>query len=784
MNIKKILIDENPFPYEEDCHYEQKSLLPCNWISVPGITRQAPIVMEFQLNLKIACDDTLRIHVSADQQYQLFIDDVLAGRGCEQKSPENWYFETYDITLKKGEHTLSVIVWNYRELSPMNRMSFSPGFILIPDGPYTDLLGTGIAPWLVRQIMPYNFSAIKIVLGAWMSVAPHEIFNFNEKSSEDWHKPLVMEQGINGLMSKNYDQRCLVPFPLKEFCSNEITPCKIFVFDSYENGRIPEKLKNSNIENFFLPNSEKRIIFDLENYYCAFSKLKIKGGKDAKIRITWAEAAFTDSEKPVKGNRDTLEGKYLRGVWDEVLLDGEAREWSPLSWRCGRFIELHIVTSDEALELEKFKLQETRYPLEMDGGFDCDKEKINDIVPFCFRTLQMSAHDNFVDCPFYEQLLYAGDGRLECQVNLIACKDDTLVRKAITTLASSRDINGFTMPRWPSRYKQYIPSFSLWWIGMLYDYALWRDDKTFIQSNMPTMRNLLENFIMRQDKEGFLKGVSWEWNFIDWVDDWYNEHNEGMPPGIENSVNATYNWLFVYILDLAEKLENYAGDEYLGKRWKITADKLSKNLEERFWLSEKGLFKEDDSGKHFSKHAQILAILSGKLEAEYIERLKISLLNEKLPECSIFYRHYLFEVFVALQLPEKILSELDLWNDFINNGFKTSPETPVNRTFNQRSDCHGWGAHPIYHLIANIAGIKPAGMGFNNVLIEPRMGNIRKLQAQCVHPKGIISLIVKKKTNHLSVRVILPSGVTGNFIYGKYIIALEKTENNFYIEGK
>jgi len=317
---------------------------------------------------------------------------------------------------------------------------------------------------------------------------------------------------------------------------------------------------------------------------------------------------------------------------------------------------------------------------------------------------------------------------------------------------------------------------------MLYDYALWRDDKDFIQSNMSTVRNLLDNFIARQDEKGFLRGVSWEWNFIDWVDEWHDGHNAGMPPGIENAVNATYNWLFVYMLNLAEKMEHYTGDEYMAKRWKKTADELSEKLKERFWLPEKELFKEDDSGNHFSKHAQILAILSEKLEAEYSEKIKTSLLNEKLPECSIFYRYYLFEVLAGLKLPEEIFSGLNLWNKFIGNGFKTAPETPENKKFNQRSDCHGWGAHPIYHLIANIAGIKPDGMGFKNVLIEPQMGNLKKLQAQCIHPKGMISLELEKKNKSVSAKVIFPQGITGKFIYGENIISLDKTENNFDIK--
>ena len=47
-------------------------------------------------------------------------------------------------------------------------------------------------------------------------------------------------------------------------------------------------------------------------------------------------------------------------------------------------------------------------------------------------------------------------------------------RKAIEMFDQSRMANGLTQSRYPSRVRQIIPPFSLWWVGMVYDYALWR----------------------------------------------------------------------------------------------------------------------------------------------------------------------------------------------------------------------------------------------------------------------------------------------------------------------
>ena len=799
MESRQLFSDRAPFPLGSECRYDAKPLLPCSWIAAPRSSGNEPEVTLFQLDVMMECDDTFTIHVSADQQYMLYIDGQYVGRGCEMKSPQDWFFESYEVSLERGAHRVSALVWHYGDLSPMNRMTVSPGLFLMPDEERVPLLGTGVAPWKVCTRPGVAFTRLVIVPYGWMSVPPHQTVDciafFRERHENDWHAPQVVEQGRNGQISVENGVHLLKPGMTELMLAAPSLPGKaVFISDvKDDNGYVPEVCDDDALAHFnsmrnsasmrVPKNTAKRVILDLEDYFCAYTSIGVKGGRNGSVRITWAEAAFTDPEKPVKGRRDTVAGTYFRGLWDEFILDGEARELSPLSWRCGRFIELYIVAAEDAVELESFTLRETRYPLDMDGGFSCDAETVNMIVPFCFRTLQMSAHDNFMDCPFYEQLLYAGDGRIESLVALATCHDDTLARKAITTLASSRDMTGCTMARWPSTFQQYIPSFSLWWIGMIHDYALWRNDQAFIASLMPGVRFLLDHFLGRLDGDGFLRGVEWEWNFIDWVDEWNQGDEAGIPPGMNEGVSASYNWLLVYALTMVCRLEKYAGDRFLAERWGRQANELSRALTCRFWDPARGLCREDDSGKYFSEHAQSLSILSGCLEAEQLEKLKVSLPStDGLARGSIFYKHYLFESFGALGLPDKILSELNLWNDFLDKGFKTVPETPENRTFNQRSDCHGWGAHPIYHLIATIAGIKPAEMGFRSVHINPQLGSLRKVNAVCACPGGTVSAGFIGETSTIHAEVCLPEGMSGTWRIANAAGTLRPGEQRFSVE--
>jgi len=787
------------FPVNWESFYTEIPLLPCNWISYPNCNHKEPLVTQYRLDFKTRNKDKFILNISADQNYMLWIDGEFVGRGSEMKTPENWYFESYEISVDKGKHTMEVTVWNYGDLSPDNRMSVFPGFIVIPDPGHMDLLGTGIAKWKVRKFHGITFNALPKNLGVYISVPPVEIRDFRKFSRDDksgWLEPQIPDKGINGTLKKEPTVHSLVPSLIEKLYCSEVKPGKaVFVSNAEDkSGYINTDVNNIDELNrinsglnkktlLFKPNTITRVILSLDNYYCGYTKLKVRNGSGAKIKVTWAEAAFTDPVKASKSRRDEIAGKYFRGVWDEFVLDGAKRELLPLAWRSGRYIELYIKTSSHPLELDEIKIIETRYNLKPAGKFQCDQKALNEIVPLCIRTLQLSSHDNFVDCPYYEQLPYTGDGRLEALANLAFFKDDTLVRKMLVIFSESRDLKGFTMASWPRRVWNVIPSFSLSWIGMVYDYALWRNDKNLVVSLIPAMRFLLDSFLTRIDPSGFLRGVDIAWNFIDWVDEWRKGKCSHDAPSIQNGVNATYNWLFVYMLGLAREIEEYAGDPLMASRWENISAELAKKLQTRFWVAEKGLFKDDDSGKYFSEHTQILAILSGRLPQKSLSKLRTSLfMTEGLAKCSIYYKHYFLEACRKLNLPEKIIEGLQLWHGFIDNGFMTVPETFENKSFNQRSDCHGWGSHPLYHLIANICGIRPSGMGFQKVTISPMLGSLSQIEAKCVHSLGFIDFKYSKANGKSHFEITLPRKLTGEFIYKKLTQRLKPGRQSIVIK--
>src|SRR6201995_5293651 len=60
----------------------------------------------------------------------------------------------------------------------------------------------------------------------------------------------------------------------------------------------------------------------------------------------------------------------------------------------------------------------------------------------------MCSHETYMDCPYYEQLMYVGDTRLQVLTTFATSRDDRLPRKALEVFDFSRAAgpNGPTFP--------------------------------------------------------------------------------------------------------------------------------------------------------------------------------------------------------------------------------------------------------------------------------------------------------------------------------------------------
>ena len=131
-----------------------------------------------------------------------------------------------------------------------------------------------------------------------------------------------------------------------------------------------------------------------------------------------------------------------------------------------------------------------------------------------------------------------------------------------------------------------------------------------------------------------------------------------------------------------------------------------------------------------------------------------------IARATVYFSHYLFEAYFRHGRGDLFLKKLDLWREYVKLGLKAPLESPGAKA---RSDCHAWGAHPIYHVLSGLAGIRPAALGYSKVVVAPCPGGLSFVRAQAPHPQGEIAVDLRFDGTGVAGTVTLPHGVDGTF---------------------
>jgi hypothetical protein len=387
------------------------------------------------------------------------------------------------------------------------------------------------------------------------------------------------------------------------------------------------------------------------------------------------------------------------------------------------------------------------------ASFDSANPLHQRILDTGWRTARLCAHETYMDCPYWEQLQYAGDTRIQALVSLYMTGDARLMRNAIELLDSSRTAEGITFSRAPSTLPQYIPPFSLWWIGMLHDYSRYADDPAFVREMLPGARAVLDFFGQYQGRDALLHGLPW-WNFVDWVEAWPG----GVPPVQGDLMPATIQVQLVLALQQTAELEQHLGDAARAPLWRQRADDLWTAIQHTFWHPTGRVFFEDAAHKLGSQHVNALAVLTGRLPAQAARDLMDRVSNDpRLARCTVYFRFYLDRAMTEAGLGDRYLERLTPWKWMLDEGLTTWAETDSPAA---RSDCHAWGASPNIEFFRTVLGVDSAGPGFSQVRIRPHLGPLLAARGVVPHPKGLIRIEVTREDGVLKHKVTLPPGLT------------------------
>ncbi|WP_238803748.1 alpha-L-rhamnosidase-related protein [Emticicia aquatica] len=753
------------------------------WITVPSATNDGYGVYLFRKSINLATKpNKFVIHVSADNRYKLFVNEKFVSLGPARGDLTHWNYETVDIApyLKAGKNIVAAQVWNEGEFRPEAQITYRTGLILQGATSAESTINTNNS-WLCEK--DNSFAPIQFNVRAYYVAGAGEIRNFNNQiknwqseifEDSGWQKAKQIDLGVPKNILGAFGTMSgwmLVPSVIPQMEMKDERLNKVVFFD----GRItiPTGFPSEKKEISIPANTSTKIILDQSYLTNAYPNAIFSGGKNASISIKYAESMYT--KFPAKGNRNETQSKDFLGRTDSLISDGSnLQKFTTLTYRTYRYVQLKITTKDEPLVLNDFYGTFTGYPFQLKANITSKDQEISNILTIGWRTARLCATETYMDCPYYEQLQYIGDGRIQALVSLYNSGDDRLVKNALNLMDFSRQPEGVTLSRHPSYTPQFIPTFSLWYIGMLHDYSRYGSDIDFVKLKVGGTRQILDYFKTYQQADGSLKNVP-QWMFTDWVDN-TKEWRAGIGPMSANGTSALLDFQLLWAYQVAADLELKLGNTAFATQYQKAIVQLKKTIRVKYYDPTKKLFADREEKDTFSQHTNSLAILTGitsPIESKEIAQQLIN--NKNLAPASIYFKYYLHQALIKAGLGNDYLKWLDKWRENINLGLTTWAEiSDVDKT---RSDCHAWGSSPNIEFYRTILGIDSDGLGFSKVKITPYLGQLTDIGGNIPHPKGNISANYKLENGKWKIQIELPKTITGSLIWNGKTIALKEGVN-------
>ena len=744
---------------------------PAKWISVPETGALDYGVYYFRKDVNLpAVPARYLVHVTGDNRYKLYVNEQLVSMGPAKGDNLHWNYETVDLApyLNGGRNVIAALVYNEGPSHPDSQISAATGFLLQGEaesaGLFTD------KGWKCVQDPAY--SPVTPIVKGYYVAGPGEQVDMNCTLS-DWNKDdadlsawMDAREGPAGkpvdvLDLQDFDYHLLRPSTLPQM---ERTP-----FALGQSFKVPA-------------HSQKEVLLDNKELTNAYFHLRMSGGKNARVSIGYAEALYIPdgSGKPFevegKGNRNETEGKVFIGREDKLISSGlKNQEFTTLSWRTFRYVRLFVETADEPLTVEETSGIFTGYPFTRDASLDTDRQDLKDILDIGWRTARLCAWETYMDCPYYEQLQYLGDTRIQALVTLYNSADDRLVKNFLHLADISRNADGITKSRYPTTIPQHIPPYALSYIYALHDYMMYGKDTQFVMDLLPGAEQIMNYYTRYQLPDGRVKNLP-GWNFSDWVNDRPESWHSGVMLRGADGCTSVMDLQYLYALQLMAHMEEVKGNTWLAGEYKAQAERLADGVKKAYWNAEKGLFANRAEQDYYSQHSNALAILCGIVEDSKALAQKLQA-DDTLAQCTIYYKFYLYEAYVKAGLGNDYLNWLDVWRENMAMGLTTWGEDA--NVFGTRSDCHAWGSSPNIEFFRTVLGIDTDAVAFRKVRIEPRLGDLKEMGGTMPHPEGSITVHYQVKGKKIKAEVELPAGVDGLFLWNGKQQYLRGGKNSF-----
>ena len=660
--------------------------------------------------------------LSADSRYKLFCNGILVQAGPCKGDDKVWYYD--EVSLKEillpGTNVLAFeIFWTGNDPWNSNHSLFTMG------RPALYVEGISAQGWRCHIASNVAFPAEE------HGFAPLHI-----------HEQASLDPDMIGCKQPGFDD--------SGWAEAKAIPEKALT-----ESRLPKRLRPRPVPQMTLiphsfdlqpitvpAGSEKELVLDAGEEMCAYLRLRLSGGRGAKIELLQSECYTTEN-----GKRNRLDSEHgvLEGYTDSYTVTGLVDEcYEPFWFRTFRFLRLRVKTEAEPLRIVALDYMETGYPLAVKTRLTTSDPSLAAIWDISLRTLKRCMHDTYMDCPFYEQLQYAMDTRAEILYTYAISADDRLARQSIDDFSRAQRPDGLLNCSYPNKNTNVIPGFSVYWILMLHDHMMYFGDKAFLARYLPTVARILDFFHTHRNASGLVDKIGGEngkaaiWSFVDWAENWMP--TTGMPDAGLHGPITMESLLVLLGLQKAAELAEYLERPEMASEWRNRAAALQRAIR-ACCLDGSGMLTDGPGRAEISQHAQVFGVLTGTLSREAGRRNLLRTMEERgITQCSVAMCFYLFRALEETGLYDDTDRYWDIWRRMVDNGCTTCVEAENYA----RSECHAWGSLALYELPSVTLGVRPAAPGYEQIEIRPQPGVLSSASGTVHTPHGDVFVAWEK----------------------------------------
>lgn len=736
------------------------------------------------------------VHVTADSRYVLTCNGRLVSRGPGKGDVTHHFYETVDLKphLVAGRNVLAALVMDFSAVAtrpdalgpPTSVMTYAGGFLLegrvdLEDGSVVRL-STDVE-WKVAVDQAYQFqndhTTYEGFIGYFERVDLARIpqgWGLPDFNDSSWASAFCLYAGES--LESRRDPKSpygLMPrmIPLLEE-AEAARFAEVFAPGGQDAPEGWAALLAADGEVVIPPGSSLEVILDTGRLTTAFPVIEVAEGAGAEIALQYAEALrlpWGTPEAELLGERQSLANLAsafadesttwtfdrrgsITGWHDVYLLSGRPERIEPFHWRTFRFVGLTITTGENPVRIRSIGHRFTAYPFRPIARFETSDSEDSEFWDKSLWTMRLCSHETYEDGPYYEQMQYAGDTRITGMISMLTTGDGRLARQALYQFDWSRLSDGMTHSRYPSRFMQAIPSWSLHWASLAFDYLRITGDRDTVRDLLPGIRTVMAWFRRHTGSHGLPEFLPY-WNTVDWCPDW----QRGQPPGWDEGPTCVISCQYLHGLRELAWLEQEVGEVDRVTSLDREAAAVSASIQELFWSAPDGLYRDRPGGPEVSQVGNAWAVVAGVADENQRSILAESFpFDPRLAKASFFGLHTVFRANQILGIYEDCFRKmLEPWSFMNRFGLDTWAE----ETSFWRSLCHAWSAHPVLEFIRVVLGVEPVGVGFSLVDLTPLPCGLERASGSVVTPAGLIEVSWSIDEGVFCYRATLPEGLVG-----------------------